>query len=270
MTGMTGNGAGRSTGGSSFAAGIALSAMLFGKPVLAECPRDAAGEYADARRAFDEKRFDDSVTLLRRAYACDPKAIYLGNVARAYEEANRPRDALAAWRDYLAVISDERERSVTEGRISALTKIVEDLDRLEREKEAAVDAQRKAEAQAQTHRTEPPPPEAAPSRHVSTGAWITVVAGASGLVAGGVLGVLAISKHNAAVADPNAVSAAGTQSDATTFAQGANWAWVIGGAVTALGVTWMAVDLLRPTTPTPSGALALVVRGASVAVTGHF
>src|ERR1700689_1458137 len=104
MQGMTGRRARRGPRASTLACLVALSAVSASRVALADCPGDGSpSAYADARRAFDEKRFDDSVMLLRRAYACDPKPVYLGNIARTYEEANRPRDALAAWREYLAV-----------------------------------------------------------------------------------------------------------------------------------------------------------------------
>jgi hypothetical protein len=267
---MTNRGGRRGACGA-FAATLALAVLGGPRVVHAECPRDVAeGAYADARRAFDEKRFDDSVALLRKAYACDPKPVYLGNVARAYEEANRPRDALEAWRAYLAVMADERERSVTEGRISALTKMVEDLDRLEREKKSAEDAQRRAEAAARERLRPAPQREAAPSHHIPAAAWVTAIVGAAGLATGAAFGAVAVSQHNSAVGEMAVDTAEATQHNARTFAQAANWSLAIGGAIAAVGVTWIGIDLLRPASPSPSANAALVVSGTTVAVTGSF
>src|SRR5579863_9774660 len=143
----------------------------------AECAQGAAARfYADARHAFDEKRFDDSINLLRQASACDPNPVYLGNIARAYEEANRPKDALAAWRAYVIVLPDEHERQLTEGRISALSKVVADLERLEQEKRSAEEATRRAEAAARAPSVYPP--------RVSTGAWAVATTGTVVLLGG--------------------------------------------------------------------------------------
>src|SRR5215471_3549775 len=123
----------------------ALGLAALSAPAAAACPPNAATSmYAGAREAFDAKRYDDSITLLRMAYQCDPNPVYLGNVARAYEEPNRPKQAIAAWRAYLEVVKGEGERRQTEGRISALSKIVDDLERLEREKRDAEDSRAKA------------------------------------------------------------------------------------------------------------------------------
>ena len=249
-----------------------VASSVFGVTVVhADCPRDVEdGAYADARRAFEEKRFDDSVALLRKAYACNPKPVYLGNVARAYEEANRPREALEAWRAYLAVTTDERERTVTEGRISALSKMVDDLDRLVREKERAEEAQRKAEAAARERPASPPRAAASPSARVPAVAWITAAVGAAGLVTGAVLGVEALNKHNAAGNESNVYTADGEQKDARSFAVAANVSFAVGGALAALGATWIVVDLLRPAASTPPPGAALAISGTGVVLTGRF
>jgi tetratricopeptide (TPR) repeat protein len=238
----------------------------------AACTRDGASDlYTDARRAFDDKRYDDSIELLRRAYACDPNPVYLHNVARAYEEANRPKDALAAWRAYLEVSKDERERVQVQGRISTLSKMIDDLDRLEHEKEAAEQARLAAEAVASSRpvrTTLPPPPPvtsvAAPSRHVAAGAWLLSGVGASGLIVAAVLGLESIAKHGAAVNEPQVVQAESLQSQARNLAQAANWMWAVGGAVTVIGAGWIGVDLVSPRPTSTTARLGLGVAGPGV------
>jgi tetratricopeptide (TPR) repeat protein len=241
------------------------------------CTRDAAaGLYADARRAFDDRRYDDSVELLQRAYACDPSPAYLYNIARAYEEANRPKDALAAWHAYLEVAKDERERVQVQGRMSTLSKMIEELDRLEREKNAAEQARQKAEAEASRRQAPPPvppPPPAPPPpepKHVEAGAWILTGVGASSLIVAAVLGFESMAKHQAAVNEPQVVQAESLQGDARTFAQGANWTWAVGGAVTAVGLGWIGIDLLAAPAPASKARVGLAVegRGAVIALSG--
>jgi hypothetical protein len=243
----------------------ALGLVALSAPASAACP--AASIYAGAREAFDAKRYDESIKLLRMAYDCDPNPVYLGNVARAYEESNRPKEAIAAWRAYLAVVTDAKERRQTEGRISALSKVVDDLDRLAREKR---EAEERAEAERRARESRPPPPPPAPApepepeRHVSTGAWIVAGAGAIGIATGVVLGLVANGKHSSAVAEPDVVRAEALQSDARGFARAANWAFVLGGAAAAAGVTWIGIDLLAPRRSQTSLAVAgpgVVLRG---------
>lgn len=241
---------------------IVISVLGISSVSAAACPSStAASLYGDARRAFDEKRYDDSIALLRKAYACQPNAVYLGNVARAYEESSRPREALAAWRSYLVVLNDPKERAQVEGRISALSKIVDDLDRLEREKREADEARKRAESKPDAPPPPSPPPPPPPERHVSVGAWAVAGAGVLGLATGVVLGVLANSKHSAAVSEPDVNRAESLQSTARALATGATWTLVVSGVVAAGGLVWISWDLLRPM----PGAT-----GATVGVTGTF
>jgi tetratricopeptide (TPR) repeat protein len=239
-----------------FAAALLAASTLTRVVAAGSCPPSTAtGLYADARRAFVEKRYDDSIALLRKAYACDPNPVYLGNIARAYEESSRPREALSAWREYHDLLTDPKERTQVEGRISALSKVVDDLDRLEREKREADEARRRAENKPPPPPPKPPPPE----RHVSPGAWAVAGAGVVGLATGVVLGLLANSKHSAAVGEPDVGRAESLQSTARGLATGATWTLVVSGVVAAGGVAWIGYDLVRPLpAPAPSGAMVVV------------
>ena len=254
--------------GAGLAAAVLLAAASSRADPRGSCARDAAATlYADARRAFGDRRYEDSVVLLRRAYACDPNPLYLQNVARSYEEANRPKEALAAWRDYLQVAKTEGERVQVQGRISTLSKMIEDLERLEREKDAAEQARRKAEADALVTRPAATPvPLDAPRAptHVTAAAWIVTATGAAGLLAAGALGLEAIAKHNAAVGEANVVTAESLQRTAVSFSQATNWTLAIGGAVTAVGLTWVAVDLLSLGAPSTGPRLGVVVDGGGL------
>jgi tetratricopeptide (TPR) repeat protein len=250
---------------------LALSPEMLPTAARADCSQaSAASLYADARRAFEDHRYDDSVELLRRAYACDPNPVYLGNVARAYEEANRPKEALAAWRAYVEVVKPGSERVQAQGRISTLSKMTEDLDRLEREKNAAEEARRRAELQAAAARPPVPPArdDAPPSRHVSPGAWGVGGAGAAALVAGAVLGLEAVGRHGAAVAEPDVVQAESLQRDARSLATAANWTFAIGGALAAAGLAWACIDLWSSTPGSRRAAIG--VAGPGLVLMGGF
>jgi hypothetical protein len=231
-------------------------------PARADCS-SLVTAYADARKAFEEKRYMESVEQLRRLYACDPNPAYLSNIARAYEEAGERKQAVAAWREYQLATPDEHEKKVTQGRISSLLKVLADMDRLEREKAAAEEAKRRAEASAQ--------PDSAPAegRHVSTAAWVITGAGALGLATGTVLGVMALSKKSSAEKEPDVVRAESIFGDGKNFAHAANWAFAIGAGATAVGLGWIGVDLFVAS-PQKKATVGVVVSGTSVGISGAF
>jgi tetratricopeptide (TPR) repeat protein len=243
-----------------------FAAVVATSPVArASCAAGTAqAAYQSARQAYDEKRFEDAVALLRQAYACDPDPVYLGNIARAYEEASRSPEALAAWQAYLGVITDPEERRRTEGRISALTKVVAERERLELERQQAEEARRLAEAQA--HLVRPVGPSS-PGPRIATGAWLTMGAGLVGLAGGVALGVLADARHSSAVSEPRVTTADSLQGTARNFATAANVAFVAGGVVAAAGLVWIGVDVLRTGSGRGRVALALSPWGFTLAGT---
>jgi hypothetical protein len=83
-----------------------------------------------------------------------------------------------------------------------------------------------------------------------------------------VLGVLALSKQGSAQQQPNIDQAEAMQGDAVSLAHGANWAFVIGGALAAVGLAWVGVDLLR--TPSSQVGVSVVVNGNGIGVSGVF
>jgi hypothetical protein len=83
----------------------------------------------------------------------------------------------------------------------------------------------------------------------------------AGVAAGVACGLVALSKHDAAVDDPSVDAAESTQRSARTFAQSANWLFGVGGAVAAAGAVWISIDLLRPRSlaaPAPASATLLL------------
>jgi tetratricopeptide (TPR) repeat protein len=216
----------------------ALAALLVSSasPVAsAECrPGDAAAFYTAARKEFTSGRFDGSVALLRLAYACDRNPVYLWNVARAYEEAHRPREALSAWEEFLAVAPGEKEQSLAKSRIAAL--------------EASLVPPKGAEPE-----RKPAPPAAPPTKRAARAPWSIAGVGLAEVITAIVLGAIAQAKHHSAVSDPSDDRALALQRQAQTFATAANLSFVIGGVTAGAGVTWGAVDLAR----TRAGSVSL-------------
>ena len=239
-------------------AAFAVVAALVGAPVPAyagTCSDAIATRlYTQARRAFDEKRYDDSITLLKEANACTPNPVYLANIARAHEEAGRPKDALAAWRSYLAVVNDPNERARAEGRIQVLTKTVEDQEQTDRAASEA--AARKSAAPPEPPRKEPEarPPPPAPKSGVSAAPLVVTGIGVVALGAGVFLGLRASAKHDDAVAEPAVDRAESLQSSARDLGHAANIMLIGGAIVTAGGLVWLGVDLFRPQPGTRSAS----------------
>jgi hypothetical protein len=199
-------------------------------------PEKGARAYAEARRSFDAGKFDESIERLMEAYACDPNPVYLGNIARAHEEAHRPNEAISAWRQYLDKITDPKEQTAVAGRISALSKLVDDLEKVERAKTEAEAARRRAEENV----VNLPREEEA---RVSPWAWAATGAGAAAIAAGVVLGLIASSRHSSAVREVDVVRANDDQHQAHDFATAANISYAVGGVSFGAGLLWMAIDL---------------------------
>jgi hypothetical protein len=260
-----------------FLASVVLSATLLSassKAAAATCGVDEAGAfYKQARKAFDEKRFDDSIALLRQANACDPNPVYFANIARALEEANRPKEAQAAWRAYQEVVTDPKERSRAQGRISSLQPAVDQIDAQEKQK--AADEQRKrdevnAAAAARDKKpapleTQPPPPTKSPS----IPAIVVTGIGLVGIGVGVGLGLTASSKHDDAVAEPDVKKAAATQSDAVDLGHAANVAIIAGSVVAAGGIVWLGIDWFSSSS-SPKSSTKLGVTPRGLALSGTF
>ncbi len=206
--------------------------------------------YSEARADFKDGRFDDSVAKLRRAYSCDPNPVYLGNIARAYEESNRPTEAIAAWREYLAAVKDPGQRTQTEGRISVLSKLVLDLERLERRSSAPpVPAPVRPVAPVVDLRPLPSP-------HIARGAFVATAAGVAGVLAGVGLGSLSRTRFAQADAEPMGNASFSLHEQSRAFALSANLCFGVGGTLALAGVVWGIVSLVRSTWLTGSGAVA--------------
>jgi hypothetical protein len=87
--------------------------------------------------------------------------------------------------------------------------------------------------------------------------------GAGGLVSGGVLGSLALSKNDEAEVAPSQQQAFDLRSSAESFATASTALFVIGGVVLAGGVTWGIIELVSQDGAGPSDNKAELVLGPS-------
>jgi hypothetical protein len=79
--------------------------------------------------------------------------------------------------------------------------------------------------------------------------------------------VIALTKKSSAKGEPDVLRAESIFSDGRNFAHAANWAFGIGGALTAVGLTWIGANLLSPG---PRATVGIATNGASAGVSGVF
>jgi tetratricopeptide (TPR) repeat protein len=177
--------------------------------------------------AYDAGQFAKAAELLKEAYKLRPDPVLLYNLARAYEGMGALPDAVQAYSDFLAADPSAKDRGAIEARIATLRAQIDEQSRLQREAAA-----REHERQRETPHTSGASPIP----------WIVAGVGGAGLLTGAVFGALSIARHNAANNDVQ-TDYANDQSQARSFATAANIAFVAGGVLAAVGVTWGIVEL---------------------------
>jgi tetratricopeptide (TPR) repeat protein len=228
----------------------------------APSPRQRALElFEQSAKAYRDGRFQDAIDLLVEARRIKPEPVLLYNIGRAYEALGNPTQAADAYAAYLAEDPKAPDRKAIEIRITTLRAQADELDKART---------MPPPAEAKPLPPEPPPPAPpAPPPDTSVGVvpWVVTGAGIVGVGAGVVLGLVAESRHRAAVDEPGQAVARHKQDQAETFATGATIAFVAGAAVTAVGVGWLTVRVLTPAGVNVvagqiAGPLSLGVRGA--------
>lgn len=196
--------------------------MLIAAPAQAQTDQERAlALFEESRGHYDAGRFDRAIELLQEAYGLTPEPILLYNMGRAYEGADRIREAADAYERYLNEAGDVRDRGAIEARLRNL-----------RERIAAEEREASAPR---------PPPS---SGGVDPGGWIVLGIGAAGVAVGVVLGVLSDEAHSNAVAAPVHADAVALQQQAYDYASGANAAFIAGGVIAIAGVIWGIVSVV--------------------------
>jgi tetratricopeptide (TPR) repeat protein len=213
--------------------------------------RDAGREEAlelfrQSETEYQAGRFADAAALLQRAWQRHEEPILLWNLGRAWEGAGEPGKAIEAYRRYLQAAPRAEDRTTVEAKIAELERQVRQNAEQER-RQAEDDARARREADQQDRRSVDEDERERRRRlrgdegrrGPGIAPWILVGAGGVSLGAGGLFGLLATSRHDAAEADPVQRSARDKQDGAETFATLANVAFVAGTVMAAGGVTWV-------------------------------
>jgi tetratricopeptide (TPR) repeat protein len=216
------------------------SALLLGSMALVGGPArvsasdpDAVAMAAEASAAYKRGDFHAAIEGYQRAYALRPEPTLLFNLGRCYEAigtAQALRSAIEKYRAYLTAVGDVPDREAVERRVDALRRQVELLERPSPAPGASSASNRPVTP------VEEPGPAVAP--------WIVVGVGVAGVALGGVLGAVAIARHEDAVAEPEGLRATEIQSDAEGYVVASNIALIAGGVVTAAGLVWGLSDVL--------------------------
>jgi tetratricopeptide (TPR) repeat protein len=258
---------------------LLLSAFLLTDAALAG-PEDDAGSaptsreardkalelFRQSEEAYQDGRFDEAARLLEQAYALHREPVLLYNLARAYEGMGELEKAIKAYKAYVEGSPKARDRGAIERRVETLEKQIREQKRLEEEKQRLQterDQRDRADADADAA---PEQPKAAPPGP-GIWPWVTVGAGVAVIGVGAMVGVLAQSKRDDADSDPVHATSRETFRDAESMATTANVLFVVGGLVTAGGVTW--IVLSRPS-KTEQATLSLGVGPGNVALGGKW
>src|SRR5262249_42902975 len=155
----------------------------------------------------------------REAYKLKPVATLLYDLGLAYEKLKDLPRARDAFRGYIETPLSAEERERVQKRIEAIDRALAPPTPTVAPPPPTVTVVT----------TEPPPPARSPVP------WIAIGLGASGLVAGGVLGGVALARNSAAKDDPVQASAAATADQARSFALASMIGFVAGAGVAAVG-----------------------------------
>jgi iron complex outermembrane receptor protein len=95
-----------------------LALCLCAGEALADARLEARRHFRNGMSLIAQKQFDEGIKELEAAYAIKPHPNVLYNIARAYQDAGRSKEALDAYKRYLA--SDPADAAAVAGTVAAL------------------------------------------------------------------------------------------------------------------------------------------------------
>lgn len=217
--------------------------------------------FEQSEGAYREGRFEQAIALLKEAYRLTPDPVVFYNLARAYEAKGDLGEAAAAFDRYLADAKDIPDRAAIERKSATLKALAREREDLKRQQQA------------------PPPKQVEPAPQATTGGpspvpWIVAGAGGAAIIAGGVVGALALARNDDAEAAASQQETAELRSSAETMALASTVTMAVGGAVVAAGAIWGIVDVVgsskRSDDAPPATALRVRVGPASASLTLQF
>ena len=227
-----------------------------------EAPPDPAQRAAElAHRAlarYEAGSPEEAIPLLLEAHGLYPEPLLTYNLARAYEALGRRREALEAYRRYVAERPDAPDRAAMQTHIASLEAQLEERRRLAREREEERRGRELAEARA------------ADARRIAPWSYLLLSGGGAVLGAGVVFGVLARAERNAAGDEPIHSIRVRRGEDAERRATVANVLFAVGGALSLVGASWLTVELVRRGRDVNATPLSLSIRVGGLSLEGSF
>lgn len=220
--------------------------------------------FEQSAKAYREGRFQEAVDLLLEAHRIKSEPVLLYNLGRAYEALGKPTEAADAYEGYLKEDPRAADRKAIEGRIATLRAQAAELEKARTAPPPPpLDEHRDRSSDPTPAPTEPESPSIVP--------WIVAGAGVAVMGGGIVMGVLANSRHDDAVAEPRQAAAQDKQDSAETLATGATIMILVGGVATAVGLGWLGVRAFSAS-PAPSSARGLRIAPGlgSIVLGGRF
>lgn len=227
----------------------------------------AAELFKKSADAYLRGDFTQAIALLDEAYALEPEPVLIYNKARAHEGLGHLDEAITLYEKYLAEEPSSADRGAIEQRLVTLRKQRDDRAAVEKDR-AAVEKDRAAVQKERATHVEPPPP---PPHRRSMLPYVVLGVGGVGLVGGTVFGLLAMSRKDAAVAEPVQQTSIDLRDKGRTFATVSNISFIAGGILVAGGAVLWVVD--RPgsrSTGTAPGPLRVGFGPGSVQLGGSF
>jgi tetratricopeptide (TPR) repeat protein len=96
---------------------------------------------------FQQQEFEQAAELLKKAYAIEPRPIFLFNIAQALRRAGKAKEALAMYQRFLETDPNTRLRAETEGYSKELMVLIEEQQRAEGIRESLIEERQRAERQ---------------------------------------------------------------------------------------------------------------------------
>ncbi len=213
---------------------------------------------AKAAALFEEGKHAEAVAIFEELYAERGAPNYLYNIARIQEDAANLDAALENYEKFIASPDVELEqRAAASERIRMLRSIAENTRERpakepaddEPDNEAGEDDDPQTEGVASSVGSDDDDPDdknsgGRPSRLRIT-SYVFMGTGAAVLIAGGVVGGLAVRDQDRLTAEGPVSDSEGLQRDGERKAITADVLFAVGGAVAATGLTMLIVDLVR-------------------------
>jgi tetratricopeptide (TPR) repeat protein len=217
------------------AVGAPAATWAQGGEPRAESSSEADRLFEASAEHYRAGRFDRAAELLVRAHRISGDPVLLFNLAKAHEGRGDLAGAVDAYERYLKEALKEAkgisDRGAIEAKIATLRAQIEGRRALE------------DKAEAERLRAERAAREPAPSH--SAAPWVVAGVGGLGIAIGSVIGSLATTAEDEAIAEPVQRDAASRTEDAESLALAANLSLAVGGAVLVAGVAWGVVDVVR-------------------------